>query len=366
MINSDLNNIENWSRDWLVNFSAPKTKSLIISNKHHLHEHPRLYLHNQEIKEISHHKHLGVTLSTNLRWNAHLDDIVKKCTKKLDIMRALKFKLDRKSLETIFFSFILPIIDYGDVLYAGTYDSDLCKLDRLQVDAMRIVTGATEKSNINLLYNETEWQRLDLRREKHILCLMFKIVNGLSPSYLCDILQDINHVDIRYNLRREGNIRVPFARTETFKRSFFPYGIQIWNNLNANTKNLPSLAEFKSSFKLATSPSKEILYYGERWASIHHARIWLGCSKLKSHLCYNLHVIPSPECSRGAAEEDPLHFFFNCANYNEQRLNLQHRLEPEGNYKLKTILNGDPTLTLIQNKAVFDAVHDFLKDTNCF
>ena len=91
MINLDLANIEDWSREWLVNFSAPKTKSLIISNKHYTHEHPRLFLHNQEIKEVSQHKHLCVTLSSNLRWNAHLDDVVSKCTKKLDMMRALKF-----------------------------------------------------------------------------------------------------------------------------------------------------------------------------------------------------------------------------------------------------------------------------------
>ena len=366
MINSDLGNIENWSRDWLVNFSAPKTKSLIISNKHNINEHPRLFLHNQEIKEISHHKHLGVTLSSNLRWNAHLEDIVSKCTKKLDIMRALKFKLDRKSLEIIFFSFILPVIDYGDVLYAGTYDSDLCKLDRLQVDAMRIVTGATEKSNINLLFKECGWQRLDSRRETHVLCLMYKIVNGLSPSYLCDILQDINSLETGYNLRREGNIRVPFARTESYKRSFFLHGIQIWNNTNVNIRNLPSITELKLRLKPATSLFKEILYYGERWASIHHARLRLGCSKLNSHLCHNLHVIPSPECPCGAAVEDEAHFFFHCPNFDQQRLNLQHHLVPEGNFTLKIILNGDPTLTLNQNKIVFDAVHEFIKDSNRF
>ena len=102
---------------------------------------------------------------------------------------------------------------------------------------------------------------------------MFKIVNGLTPSYLCHIFQDISHVDVRYHLRREGNIRVPFARTQTYKLFFFPYGIQIWNNLNAHTTNLPSLAEFKLRFKPATS-FKEILYYGERLASIHHGRIF--------------------------------------------------------------------------------------------
>ena len=57
-------------------------------------------------------------------------------------MKAMKWKLDKCSLETIYFSFILPTLDYGDILFAGTYNSDLCKLDRIHITATRIVTGA--------------------------------------------------------------------------------------------------------------------------------------------------------------------------------------------------------------------------------
>ena len=58
-------------------------------------------------------------------------------------MRGLKYKLDRRSLETVHVSFIRPCVEYGDVLWAGTYDSDLCKIDAIQVEAIRIVTGTT-------------------------------------------------------------------------------------------------------------------------------------------------------------------------------------------------------------------------------
>jgi hypothetical protein len=103
-------------------------------------------------------------------------------------MKKFKFELDRKSLETIYFSFIRPSMEYGDVLFAGTYDSDLCKLDRLQVDAMRIVTGATQKSNIALLYEDLEWTSLEVQRNQHCLLLMYKMINNLVPQYLKNLL----------------------------------------------------------------------------------------------------------------------------------------------------------------------------------
>ena len=66
--------------------------------------------------------------------------------------KSLKFTLDRKSLETIYVSFIRPSLEYANTLWAGAYDKDLTKLDSLEVEAMRSVTGATAGSNIANLY----------------------------------------------------------------------------------------------------------------------------------------------------------------------------------------------------------------------
>ena len=68
---------------------------------------------------------LGITLTQSLRYSKHIDDLSTNCFKRLDLinMKALKWKLDRCSLETIYFSFTLPTLDYGDILFAGTYYS---------------------------------------------------------------------------------------------------------------------------------------------------------------------------------------------------------------------------------------------------
>ena len=88
-INEDLERISVWARDWLVTFSPPKTKLLMISNKPNAHLHPDLTLEGHVIDKVLNHKHLGITISHNLRWNCHIDDIVTKASKKLDLMRGL-------------------------------------------------------------------------------------------------------------------------------------------------------------------------------------------------------------------------------------------------------------------------------------
>ena len=147
------------------------------------------------------------------------------CSNKVNLMKAFKFELDRKSLETIYLSFIRPSMEYGDVLFAGTYESDLSKLDKLQVDAMRIVSGATERSNIALLYDELGWPSLDQRRRNHCLSLQYKIVNGLTPEYLSNLIPYREEIEGERVLRSRDNKLLPiaFTRTDSFRRSFIPH-----------------------------------------------------------------------------------------------------------------------------------------------
>ena len=63
-------------------------------------------------------------------------------------MMLLKYKLDRRSLENMYKSFVMPVMEYGIVVWGGTYDTSLAKLEERNIKAMRITTGTTEKSNI--------------------------------------------------------------------------------------------------------------------------------------------------------------------------------------------------------------------------
>ena len=64
------------------------------------------------IQEVNTHKHLGLTCS-----NEHITNITSKAWIRINIMRKLKFKLDRRALEIIYFTFIRPIPECACVLF---------------------------------------------------------------------------------------------------------------------------------------------------------------------------------------------------------------------------------------------------------
>ena len=51
-------------------------------------------------------KHLGLTLNNDCTWHEHITEITSKAWKRINILQALIFQLDRKSLQIMYFSFV--------------------------------------------------------------------------------------------------------------------------------------------------------------------------------------------------------------------------------------------------------------------
>ena len=68
-------------------------------------------------------------------------------------MRKLKFKLDRKSLETIYTAFIRPLLEYGSVTWDNCIQYEKQELEKIQTEAARIATGTTKLVSLQSLYN---------------------------------------------------------------------------------------------------------------------------------------------------------------------------------------------------------------------
>ena len=109
-------------------------------------------------------------------------------------MRKLKFTLDRKSLEIIYTSFIRPILEYADVVWDNCIQYEINVLEKIQIEAARIVTGTTKIVSLDKLYQETGWETLEERRKKHKLCLFYKMSNNLSPNYLSSLVPPPPHL----------------------------------------------------------------------------------------------------------------------------------------------------------------------------
>ena len=145
-------------------------------------------MNNVLVKNVTEHKHLGVTFSQTGKWHSHIASIVKRAWQRIGILRTLKFHLNRSCLEKLYITFIRPLLEYSDVLWDNCTAEQSNELESIQTEAARIVTDATKLCNIAKLYNDLKWDTLSNRRQKHKLVLFYKMKQKITSSYLTNLI----------------------------------------------------------------------------------------------------------------------------------------------------------------------------------
>ncbi len=129
IMNHDLQHLSNWTKQWLVNFNPNKTEAMLFKLRQ-LDRPLTLTFENTPVVFVEDHKHLGLTLSNNGKWHTHINNIINSTSRVLGIMRSLKFKISRQSLNQIYISYMRPILEYASSVWDGCTDYERDSLEK--------------------------------------------------------------------------------------------------------------------------------------------------------------------------------------------------------------------------------------------
>ena len=98
-------------------------------------------------------------------------------------MKKLSLTLSRKTLLTIYKSFVRPNLDYADIIYDKPLNESFKrKIEMVQYNAALIITGAIKGTSRDKIYQELGLESLADRRWTRKLIFFHKIILGLLPS----------------------------------------------------------------------------------------------------------------------------------------------------------------------------------------
>ena len=121
ILNHDLQIISAWAKQWLVNFNPKKTIAMLFSLMKP-ETVPRLLFDDVLIDFVDQHKHLGVTLTNNGKWQNHIENILASASKVIGIMKKLKYTFSRTALNQIYISYARPILEYSSIVWDNCTD----------------------------------------------------------------------------------------------------------------------------------------------------------------------------------------------------------------------------------------------------
>ncbi|XP_071043369.1 uncharacterized protein [Parasteatoda tepidariorum] len=102
----------------------------------------------------------------------HIDHLVSKARKRHNILKYLAGRdwgVDANSLRTTYISFIRPILEYGYPIYSCASETNLQKLERVQLSATRIISGLRNSCPSDMALYETNLQPLRIRRRANLV-----------------------------------------------------------------------------------------------------------------------------------------------------------------------------------------------------
>lgn len=148
-------------------------------------------------------------------------------------------------------SLLLPILDYADSCYLDLTEEQLNKLERLQNFSIRFIFGLRKYDHISEYRNKLKWLPIRLRRNAHILNLLYCVLfNPATPSYLKQRFQFLHSTHSR-NLRSSQNLilSIPSHTTNFYGSSFTVQAARLWNALPLDVRKAQSLPIFKGLVK---------------------------------------------------------------------------------------------------------------------
>ena len=137
-----------------------------------------IFLDGNLLKQTNSVKYLGVNIDHNLSWNTHVLAISRRVYPRLKLLNRISKYLTRSVLLRIYKQTILPLMDYGCIVWGDCGKQDAQRLERLQNQAMRIILSANHKICTQHMRSKLTLLSLSSRRRFLRLQLVFKIINN--------------------------------------------------------------------------------------------------------------------------------------------------------------------------------------------
>ena len=82
--------VEDWSKAQKMQLNADECKVMVIDYKRQKHHFTPLLVDGKVLETVESARILGVTISCNLKWNNHVNDVIKRANKRLYFLVLLK------------------------------------------------------------------------------------------------------------------------------------------------------------------------------------------------------------------------------------------------------------------------------------
>ena len=225
----DIHRLGSWARTWGMRFQPLKCNMLLLTRERIKRIYASYTLEGTDLENVESIKYVGVTITSDLRWNTHVSNVCPKANRNLGFLRRNLYSCPQEVKEAAYKGLVRPVLDYGSSVWDPPGVVLQEKLVRLQKRAVRFGTGNYnyETGRMTGILGQLKWESLKKRRKDNRLILLFKGLKGKASVPTDDPIPKTRHCRNQHYLTFQN----PIANTDVYKGSFFLQTIRDWNAL---------------------------------------------------------------------------------------------------------------------------------------
>ena len=131
-------------------------------------------------------------------------------------------------------------MEYAAVIWDPYTQDNIRKLEMVQRRSARMDFSVFRRiTSVTPMLQDLQWPTLMERRAQARVTMLFRVVHGLvdvRATYLIPTMSVRGH---------DQRFLVPYARTLTYQKSYFPDSIRLWNSLPQTVVSCTTLDSFK-------------------------------------------------------------------------------------------------------------------------
>ena len=228
-----------------MSFNPEKCEVLRITNRKKNIIATNYKIHGTILNLTKNAKYLGLSITPSLSWSEHINKITKKANSTRGfIQRNLRHASPELKTQA-YFTFIRPILEYSSTVWDPYTSTNINKIEMVQRKAARFVMNDWSRhSSVSTMLEHLKWQSLQARRAQSKTIMMYRISHNLiAIPFSTPYITTPTYAGTRGHNQRL--FQQP-TRLNTFKFSFFPSVVPLWNSLDSSIVCAPSIDSFKA------------------------------------------------------------------------------------------------------------------------
>ena len=130
-------------------------------------------LHGHNLEHVSSAKYLGVTITSDLKWSAHIQNICQKANRTIGFLLKKLNIVNSDIKEKAYTALVRPTVEYASSAWDPHLLKDMHKLEMIQRRSARYVTNRYHNtSSVEIMLQKLQWPTLEERRKKARLTLI--------------------------------------------------------------------------------------------------------------------------------------------------------------------------------------------------